>query len=387
MGIFYFLIPLLGILLFLFVKALRREKEDSDNKKRKELVKKSSLLQEFRNKNKSELIQLFHFLTEREKLDKDKYVISLGIDRYEITYISYDDYPGVDTPDSVMIDYKWDMTSLTISEKGNSVEFSGTKGSGYKNSQGMNWHFKFDSRRIKWIKSNITKKDFGIPEFLNNKIRLLENNKIEIKNTLEKDGKIDLFDFNITEKLILTNQKKIIDINRDYIQLFVQLLSYIKDKKENIELLYSHILEISDVGDFNYNIGILKDEIHLYRLLNLSSMEMVISLIEDDMIGFYGIHGTIDKLNIFNSNWEKEVSDKLNSINVNITSLMKTIQDVGEKIIENLGALSKVTEESSMRIEKHLKNLNSSVETNNLLNLIQTYQMYKINKNTKSLRG
>jgi len=38
-------------------------------------------------------------------------------------------------------------------------------------------------------------------------------------------------------------------------------------------------------------------------------------------------------------------------------------------------------------LSRELQGINSSIDTNNLLTGIQTYQTYKINKNTKSLRG
>ena len=38
-------------------------------------------------------------------------------------------------------------------------------------------------------------------------------------------------------------------------------------------------------------------------------------------------------------------------------------------------------------LTRELQSIDSSLQTNNLLTGIQTYQMYKINKNTKGLRS
>jgi len=65
---------------------------------------------------------------------------------------------------------------------------------------------------------------------------------------------------------------------------------------------------------------------------------------------------------------------------------MYSIQEVGEKIVDEIGNLSYVTEESNRMLSNQLQEIDSSLQTNNLLTGIQTYQMYKINKNTKSLR-
>ena len=59
-------------------------------------------------------------------------------------------------------------------------------------------------------------------------------------------------------------------------------------------------------------------------------------------------------------------------------------------IVNRLDKLTYVTENSfkelNSSITNELKSVNSSIKFNNLLTSIQTYQTYKINKNTKSLR-
>jgi hypothetical protein len=114
---------------------------------------------------------------------------------------------------------------------------------------------------------------------------------------------------------------------------------------------------------------------------------MVVSLIEDDMITFYEIHDSFDKLNMFNSNWENEVAQKLSNIGEGLDSLMYSVNRMAEDIIQEIGHLSYVTEESNRMLSNQLQEIDSSIQVNNLFTGIQTYQMYKINKNTKSLRS
>ena len=66
---------------------------------------------------------------------------------------------------------------------------------------------------------------------------------------------------------------------------------------------------------------------------------------------------------------------------------MYSIQDMSKSIVDEIGHLSYVTEESNRMLSNQLQEIDSSIQTNNLISVIQTYQMYKINKNTKSLRG
>ena len=65
---------------------------------------------------------------------------------------------------------------------------------------------------------------------------------------------------------------------------------------------------------------------------------------------------------------------------------MFEIREMSKSINESISDLSYVTEKTSSSLEKRLKEVNSSIQTNNLLTLINTYQTYKVNKNTKHLR-
>ena len=119
------------------------------------------------------------------------------------------------------------------------------------------------------------------------------------------------------------------------------------------------------------------------------------------MILFYEIYETFDKIGIFNSNWENEVSNKLSVVNESISnlgdrlslefdSLRVSIDEVGTQINNSLKKLTYTNKTSienlTARMDDRLNSINSSIDTNNLLTLINTYQVYKINKNTKSLK-
>ena len=113
---------------------------------------------------------------------------------------------------------------------------------------------------------------------------------------------------------------------------------------------------------------------------------MIVSLVEDDMITFYEIHEQFDTLNMFDSKHEKDISQKLSNIGDGLESLMYEIRDMGNQISNSIQELSYVTEQSNQQLQGQLSEIDSSVKTNNLLTTIQTYQTYKINKNTRGLR-
>ena len=125
---------------------------------------------------------------------------------------------------------------------------------------------------------------------------------------------------------------------------------------------------------------------------------MITSLIKDDLITFYEIYEEFDSLEVFKSNHENLISKELKSLNLKssimieqLEGVMYSINSFENSVINSLSDLSYVTSSGfdslSSSIGSELSSINSSIKFNNLLTGIQTYQMYKINKNTKSLRS
>ena len=88
--------------------------------------------------------------------------------------------------------------------------------------------------------------------------------------------------------------------------------------------------------------------------------------------------------------WENiEVSDKLTDIKVEIKDLMYSIYQMENKIVNSIDNLTYVTQDSfrelNMSVNNQLSSIDSSIKFNNLLTGIQTYQMYRINQNTKGI--
>jgi hypothetical protein len=118
---------------------------------------------------------------------------------------------------------------------------------------------------------------------------------------------------------------------------------------------------------------------------------MINSIVKDDLITVNEIYEEFDKLKMFKTDHEKEVSQKLSDIGDGLSSLMYSINSMERNIVSGLTTLSYVTHDGfsdlNNSLSRELHDINSSIDTNNLLTGIQTYQLYKINKNTKSLRG
>jgi hypothetical protein len=208
---------------------------------------------------------------------------------------------------------------------------------------------------------------------------------------LDKDGngEIDLIEneFNI---LFSKNQKRVIDIDRNYIHQFVKVSNFIKTKKQNTQKIFESIRDISSQDELEERVRLLKNQIHAYELLVFHSINMIGALVSEDLITFYEIYESFDKLGMFNSNWENEVSEKLTNIGDKLDDLMYSIYNMEQNIVSELSHLSYVTQESfedlNRSVTSQLKEVESSINTNNLLTGIQAYQLYKINKNTKGLK-
>ena len=213
---------------------------------------------------------------------------------------------------------------------------------------------------------------------------------------LDKDdnGIIDIIESDDFKKLLSKHESQIKDIDKSHIHKFVKLSNYLKKRRENIQSIFSALLTEDETLTKIELFGVLKNQIHNYEVLTVHSINMIISLVEGKDIIFYEIYESFDKLNVFNSNWENELSEKLTDIETNLTrglkEIMYSIQEMEISIGNGLKHLSYVTEDSFKNLElsvtEELKSVNSSIKFNNLLTGIQTYQMYKINKNTKSLK-
>lgn len=263
-----------------------------------------------------------------------------------------------------------------------------------------------------------------------------DSKKLEFLKKYDKDnnGTIDIIEGeDVFMKLFKKHQNIITETDKDYVHKFVKLSGYLKSKRKNIQQTFTslknnlfsenssslsrleRIKKLSlkkglslveskeivekngDIGSIDTIIELIENQIYFYNLVLFHSLNMINSISNKDLITFYEIYEYFDKLNLFNSNWENEVSQKLTNIGDGIidigekmVDLMITIDRVGMEITNEIKDLNYTTSESFKDLKnsmvKELNEINSSLDFNVLLNGIQTYQLYKINKNTKSLR-
>lgn len=220
------------------------------------------------------------------------------------------------------------------------------------------------------------------------RLKELQVSQTNVLSELDKDGngEVDVIEGNDFNTLLKKHQKSIVEVDRNYVQQFVKVSSYLKTKKGNIQSIFNSIKDTPNQEVLNEYVEILKGEIHTYNLVLFNSLNMIVSLVEGDMITFYEIHEMFDTINMFDSKHEKDVSQKLANIGDGLESLMYEIRDMGNQISNSIEELSYVTEQLNEQLSNQLSEIDSTVKAGNLINAINLYQNYKINQNTKSLR-
>lgn len=234
-------------------------------------------------------------------------------------------------------------------------------------------------------------------------LKILKQN-FTLKYDKDKNGTIDVIEgenefHDLLEKYQETVISKMKEYNQNYVHQFIKVDNYIQDKRKNIQLLFERIKNVENkhsqvqyderIIDKNVFINYeetLENEIYTYNLIVFNSLNLITSLINDNQIVFYNIYEKFDKLDIYTSNWEKDMSKNLSELNENIKDLIIKIQNMGDEIQQSIGNLSYVTQKSQKQLSEKLTEINSSVKVGNLINSINTYQNYKSNKNTKSLK-
>lgn len=132
-------------------------------------------------------------------------------------------------------------------------------------------------------------------------------------------------------------------------------------------------------------------EIFIYQNEVSLGFVMVYSLTNNDLVTFYEIYNTFDKQRVFDSQFQKETSKNMeelktgiNELNANIKTLISKFDNINDELTYQFSQLNSSLVLYQSKIIDGLKSVNSKLAFNNMLTGIQTYQLYKINKNTKA---
>lgn len=213
------------------------------------------------------------------------------------------------------------------------------------------------------------------------------------------NGQLDILEGdNLVIDLLDKNESIIIDFDHKIIQDIVKLNEFLNIKRENLIKMFEFLKKIETKNEMDDVLKIFKLSVDNYQSLLIHSISMIISVKEKKLSTYYEIRNCFDKLNIFNSNWENEVSKKLTQIDskmsqmiISLEKLISTVRSFEITTRESLNKLSYITKSSFKNLQnsvtKELSSIRGGVGLNNLLTGINTYQLYTLNKNTKSLKS
>lgn len=228
------------------------------------------------------------------------------------------------------------------------------------------------------------------------------------------DGKLEIIELDDDlDKIIETNISKIIEIDKKHVLHFAQVSDYLKKNKNNLQLIFESILKQTNKKDVEESIELLREQIDAYKLFLFHSLNMIAAINNDDLYTFSKIYIAFDKLNIFNSNHQNELTQKLIDLNEELSSLIKSFnsfeksmvkelnslnltikskfKDLSESLSNNLMAIDQSIQSNTLSInsakdslKQSLKNVNYSIGTNNLISFYNTFQNSITNRRLNS---
>ncbi|AJR04688.1 hypothetical protein [Siansivirga zeaxanthinifaciens] len=225
------------------------------------------------------------------------------------------------------------------------------------------------------------------------------------------------------KQLIISNQNKIVEADKRYVLDFLKIHNFLNIKHQQI---------IKTVETLNKDVKVFKtidslstliiEQVNSYNIVYYYSLNMLVGLLEGNYVVFYELYEEFDELGIFKNKFEKDLTTTLtdikeelktmkvdivkkltiiesqlekvvagiNQINQNLNEVVNGLINIEESISNGFNSLNHTLDSNfndlNTNLSNGLENLNSTVAFGNMINAISAYQLYKVNKNTKSLR-
>jgi len=216
---------------------------------------------------------------------------------------------------------------------------------------------------------------------------------------------------------IFSRYLEVIEVNNNNKEIMnlTRFNKFIINEEKKYSLKISKLFRKLDNSNLNQKDvdNLINDKNKLISFYN-SFHIMYQSLVSNKMGIYMKIYIELETIGVFTTFFESTVMDNLNVMNKHLNNLNSTLKNVSSQLSQvnnylqllnssmyqlnlsvdetnyNLNDISNSIQNGNDLLKKSndlLDGINSGVGLNNLLTGIQTYQIYKINKNTKSLRG
>jgi hypothetical protein len=261
--------------------------------------------------------------------------------------------------------------------------------------------------------SNESVNDNNIAEYIQEKFK--EASLRNSQDLVDSPSKI--------KHLIVSNQNKIIELDKRYVLDFLKILNFLNIKHQQIikslETINKDVKVFKTIDSLS---SLIIEQVNSYNIVYYYSLNMLIGLLNGNFVVFYELYEEFDELGIFKNKFEKDLSATLtdikeelktmnvdivrkltiiesqlekvivgvNQINQNLTEVVNGLINIEESISNGFNSLNHTIDSNfknlNTNLNKGLENLNSTVAFGHMINAISAYQLYKVNKNTKSLR-
>jgi len=210
----------------------------------------------------------------------------------------------------------------------------------------------------------------SVINYLDNKESKRQSSYKEVLDVIRKDiveipTNKDLF------KLVSDNQNK---IEKTYIPNFIKIYQYYEEQVNTYNVIYNNINDLEFHTLSSRSIESSIETIKIYsstiEVLDVTIKQLFESYLSEDLINFYTLYNKFEEMGLFLSKGEKLMVRSLNDINDNMDSLIGRI----DGLVDTMSDMGKTLEE-----------INSGIGVSNLLSTINTYQLYKINQNSKRI--
>lgn len=167
----------------------------------------------------------------------------------------------------------------------------------------------------------------------------------EIKE-IQNEFSLEIVDLNNLTTLISTLEKEILEKEKgqEYLQKFIRLKRYVSQIRDGLisDLVMGRHGHWKFKKSLLVHLDKLKKNNEQLELLNNISNYLIRNFVNDKMIDFYEIYENLDKLGIFNSNYENRIIEELGSINDGLRKINNKLTYLNVLTTYNTYQLSKI---------------------------------------------
>lgn len=202
----------------------------------------------------------------------------------------------------------------------------------------------------------------------------LNESKVRIQKLLDvdKDNTLDICQGDVEFDLLLKkHQVAVQELGIDYLQKLVKLSLYLKTKRKNLQVIYSQLKQTDTQEQFDKLSNFIFMEIEFYNKLLASSLFLINSLIQKNLISFFSLYDEFDKVGAFNTAHENNVERKLSVISKDISVLCSKLDELSSEISYGFMEVVDSTNTMTESLSAELNSINSSINVNTIVGYLR----------------